>query len=46
MAKDCNLLVPEDFVLDTVSKPELREKYQQYAFNDYVEVKHELKCTL
>ncbi|XP_014678007.1 PREDICTED: protein ariadne-2-like [Priapulus caudatus] len=43
MAKDCNLLVPEDFVLDTVLKPEMREKYQQYAFNDYVESHPELR---
>ncbi|GBN40059.1 putative E3 ubiquitin-protein ligase ariadne-2 [Araneus ventricosus] len=34
--QDCNLLVPEDFVLSILNKSFLREKYQQFSFSDYV----------
>ncbi|XP_055933072.1 potential E3 ubiquitin-protein ligase ariadne-2-like [Argiope bruennichi] len=34
--QDCNLLVPEDFVLNILNKSSLREKYQQFSFSDYV----------
>ncbi|XP_046983563.1 potential E3 ubiquitin-protein ligase ariadne-2 isoform X1 [Schistocerca americana] len=36
MAKDCDVLAPEDFVLSQVSRPATRERYQQFAFRDYV----------
>ncbi|XP_045482679.1 potential E3 ubiquitin-protein ligase ariadne-2 [Harmonia axyridis] len=36
MAKDCGILAPEDFVLKHISRANLREKYQQFAFQDYV----------
>ena len=38
MGKDCEILVPEDFALSKVTKSELREKYQRFAFSDYVKV--------
>lgn len=36
MANKCQVLAPEDFVVPMLNKPRLREKYQQYAFSDYV----------
>ncbi|XP_022184559.2 potential E3 ubiquitin-protein ligase ariadne-2 [Nilaparvata lugens] len=36
MAKGCEVLAPEDFVLTLLTKPQLRDKYQQFAFRDYV----------
>ena len=38
MAQDCNILVPEDFVLGMLTKSNHRERYQQFAFTDYVKV--------
>ena len=38
MGKDCDVLIPEDFVLATVTNPKLRDKYQEYAFSDFVKV--------
>ena len=35
---DCKILVPEDFVLNIVSNSGTRKRYEQYAFNDYVDV--------
>lgn len=43
MAKDCNILVPEDFVLSVLSKSNRREKYQQFVFSDYVKSHPELR---
>ena len=40
MGKDCDVLIPEDFVLSTVTNPKLRDKYQEYAFSDFVKVRH------
>ncbi|KFM80044.1 hypothetical protein X975_14917, partial [Stegodyphus mimosarum] len=36
MGQNCNLLVPEDFVLNILNKTSLTEKYQKFAFADYV----------
>lgn len=38
MAQQCDVLVPEDFALSLLTKSSFREKYQQYAFHDYVKV--------
>ena len=38
MGKDCDVLIPEDFVLNTVTNPKLRDKYQEYCFSDFVKV--------
>ncbi|KAL3289867.1 hypothetical protein HHI36_023257 [Cryptolaemus montrouzieri] len=36
MARDCGVLAPEDFVLKHLARTNLREKYQQFTFQDYV----------
>lgn len=36
MGKDCDILVPEDFLCSVLSKPELRDRYSQLAFYDFV----------
>lgn len=36
MATGCDVLVPEDLVLKLIPLPELRDRYQQFAFQDYV----------
>ena len=38
MGKDCDILVPEDFLCSVLSKPELRDRYSQLSFYDYVKV--------
>ena len=38
MQKDCHILVPEDFLCNALSKPELRDKYTQLSFTDHVKV--------
>ncbi|XP_074645621.1 putative E3 ubiquitin-protein ligase ariadne-2 isoform X2 [Tubulanus polymorphus] len=43
MGEDCNILVPEDFVLTLLNKPAHREKYQHFAFRDHVETHPELR---
>ncbi|XP_022254670.1 potential E3 ubiquitin-protein ligase ariadne-2-like [Limulus polyphemus] len=43
MAQGCNILVPEDFALNMLSKSCLRERYQQFAFSDYVRSHPELR---
>lgn len=43
MAHDCGLLAPEDFVLSLLTKMPLREKYQEFAFRDYVKSHPELR---
>ncbi|BET02256.1 IBR [Nesidiocoris tenuis] len=43
MAQDCGLLAPEDFVLSLLTKMPLREKYQEFAFRDYVKSHPELR---
>ncbi|XP_069937683.1 potential E3 ubiquitin-protein ligase ariadne-2 [Cherax quadricarinatus] len=36
MGNSCQVLAPEDFVVPLLKRPRLKEKYQQYAFADYV----------
>ncbi|XP_063606195.1 potential E3 ubiquitin-protein ligase ariadne-2-like, partial [Penaeus indicus] len=36
VSQKCQVLAPEDFVLPLLTRPRLKEKYQQYAFADYV----------
>lgn len=43
MASGCDVLVPEDLVLTLVSRPMIRDKYQQFAFQDYVKSHPELR---
>ncbi|KAF5281166.1 hypothetical protein FQR65_LT14846 [Abscondita terminalis] len=43
MARDCEVLAPEDFVLKHLSRSNMREKYQQYTFQDYVKSHPELR---
>lgn len=43
MAAGCDVLVPEDLVLTLVSRPQIRDKYQQFAFQDYVKSHPELR---
>ncbi|XP_073976847.1 E3 ubiquitin-protein ligase ari-2 [Rhodnius prolixus] len=43
MAQDCGLLAPEDFVLSLLTKMPQREKYQEFAFRDYVKSHPELR---
>lgn len=43
MAQNCAVRVPEDLVLNLLQRPMLREKYQQYAFKDYVKSHPELR---
>lgn len=43
MAPACEFLSPEDFVLNLVTKPISRNRYQQFAFQDYVKSHPELR---
>jgi len=43
MAQMCNVRVPEDLVLTLVTRPVMRDKYQQFAFKDYVKAHPELR---
>lgn len=43
MAQNCDVRVPEDLVLNLLNRPILREKYQQFAFRDYVKSHPELR---
>lgn len=43
MARDCVVLAPEDFVLKHLHRPNMREKYQQFSFQDYVKSHPELR---
>jgi len=36
MGQECAVLVPEDFILTLLTRPNVREKYQRFAFRDYV----------
>jgi len=38
MAEGCDVIVREDMVLDLLEDPVIREKYQRFAFEDYVNV--------
>ena len=44
MGKDCNVLMPEDFVLRIITNPRMRDKYQEYGFRDHVKVCGLPKC--
>lgn len=39
MQRDCHILVPEDFLCNALSTPELRVKYKQLSFQDHVNVR-------
>lgn len=43
MAQDCEVRAPEDFVLSHVTKPALRERYQQFMFKDHVKSHPQLR---
>lgn len=43
MAQDCEVLVPEDFVLSFLTKPVSRDKFQQFTFQDYVKSHPQLR---
>lgn len=43
MATKCNVRVPEELVLNLLIKPLIRDKYQQFAFLDYVKSHPELR---
>lgn len=43
MAQDCDLLAPEDFVLSLLLKPNMRDKYQKFAFRDYIKSHPQLR---
>lgn len=43
MAQECGLLAPEDFVLSLLNRFSLRERYQKFAFRDYVKSHPELR---
>lgn len=43
MAQGCHIYVPEELALSLISKPQLREKYVQFAFADYVKSHPQLR---
>ncbi|XP_062543223.1 potential E3 ubiquitin-protein ligase ariadne-2-like [Armigeres subalbatus] len=43
MEQRCDVRVPEDLVLNLLNRPILRDKYQQFAFADYVKSHPELR---
>jgi len=43
MAVDCNVILPEDMVLDLITKSQIREKYQRFAFEEYVNMHPSLR---
>lgn len=43
MAQECDVITPEDFVLSLLTKPTMREKYQQFTFRDYVKSHPQLR---
>lgn len=43
MASKCNVRVPEELVLSLLTKPAIRDKYQQFTFLDYVKSHPELR---
>lgn len=43
MEQRCDVRVPEDLVLNLLNRPMLRDKYQQFAFADYVKSHPELR---
>lgn len=45
MANDCEVKVPEDFLYSVLSKPDLRDRYSQLSFLEYVKVTNLYKCS-
>lgn len=43
MAQGCSVAVPEDFVVALLTRPNLRARYQQYAFADYIRSQPQLR---
>ncbi|KAJ6641343.1 putative E3 ubiquitin-protein ligase ariadne-2 [Pseudolycoriella hygida] len=43
MASKCNVRVPEELVLSLLTKPNIRDKYQQFTFSDYVKSHPQLR---
>lgn len=43
MAQNCAMLAPEDFILNLITRPALRDKYQQFTFQDYVKSHPQLR---
>lgn len=43
MASKCNVRVPEELVLSLLTKPTIRDKYQQFTFLDYVKSHPQLR---
>lgn len=43
MAQGCEVLVPEDFVLSLLTKSNMRDRYQNFAFRDYVKTHPQLR---
>lgn len=46
MAKECPVLVTEDFVYKVLSDSKLRDKYSKFSFNDLIKVGHASVCLL
>ena len=43
MAAGCEVLATEDFALKIITLPDLRKKYQQFTFQDYVKSHPQLR---
>ncbi|ESN94505.1 hypothetical protein HELRODRAFT_69165 [Helobdella robusta] len=43
MGRECDLLVPEDMVMNILTNPNMRDKYQEYMFKDHVKSHPELR---
>lgn len=43
MGKDCDILVPEDFALNVITNPKIRDRYMEYTFDDHVKSHPELR---
>lgn len=43
MTPNCDVRVPEDLLLTLLNRPAMRDKYQQFAFQDYVKSHPELR---
>ncbi len=46
MGRDCEILVPEDFVLNVVTNLKIRDKYQEFSFRDFVRVSVLQRCKI
>lgn len=43
MASQCDVRAPEDLVMNLLTRPHLRDKYQQFIFQDYVKSHPQLR---